>query len=204
MVGKLNYAPDGVIVLGGSINSEQSRAYGVADVSEAAGRITAVVELARRFPEARIVFTGGNSSLASSAGPEAVYAKPLLESLGIEGQRIELEGKSRNTWENAAFTKAMLRPQPGQRWLVVTSANHMPRAIGCFRRIGFDVIPYPVDWRTRGWPDVVRPFWKSSDNIALVDTAVHEWVGLLVYWISGKISKLIPGPELHASSRARL
>ena len=73
---------------------------------------------------------------------------PLWESFGIARDRVTLETRSRNTAENAAFTKALVKPKPGERWLLVTSALHMPRAIGCFRRVGFPVEAYPVDWTT--------------------------------------------------------
>jgi uncharacterized SAM-binding protein YcdF (DUF218 family) len=187
--------PDGIIVLGGIVDPELSRAYGIADVGGPVGRLTATADLARRFPRARVVFTGGNSTLFSSAGGEALFVKPLLESFGIVSERVEIEQASRNTWENAAFTKAMVRPQPGQRWVLVTSADQMPRAVGCFRRIGFDVVPYPVGWRTRGWRDSLIPFWGASNNLTLTDSAIHEWIGLGVYWLADKTSELFPGPS---------
>ncbi len=79
---------------------------------------------------------------------EADYLYPLLDSFGVPRERVMLENKSRNTAENAAFTKALVKPKPGERWLLVTSAQHMPRAVGCFRRVGFPVEAYPVDWHT--------------------------------------------------------
>jgi len=193
LVGRTD-VPDGIIVLGGAIDPEQSQAYGLTDVGRAAGRITAAVDLWRRFPNARLIYTSGNPNLVGSAAGEAVYAKQLLVSLGVNPERIEIEDESRNTWENAAFTKKMVRPEKGQRWILVTSALHMPRAVGCFRHADFEVTPYPVDWRTRGWPNVLYPSWRAYENLALVDAAVHEWIGLLVYWLDGKSSAIYPGP----------
>ena len=106
--------------------------------------------LARSFPQARIVYSGGDASLLGNQPDEAQFALPLLESFGVARARIALERRSRNTYQNAAFSKELVKPKPGERWLLVTSAHHMPRAVGCFRRVGFDVEAYPVDWRTRG------------------------------------------------------
>jgi uncharacterized SAM-binding protein YcdF (DUF218 family) len=106
-----------------------------------------------------------------------------------------LESSSRTTDENARFTRKLVSPKPGERWLLVTSAYHMPRSVGVFRKAGFDVEPYPVDWRTRGWIDTSMPFDRLSGGLACADTAVHEWVGLLAYWMAGRSDALFPGPR---------
>ena len=110
----------------------------------------------------------------------------------IDRSRIILENKSRNTAENAAFSKAIANPKPGERWVVITSAAHMPRAMGVFRAAGFDVEAYPVDWRTQrtGGP-AIKWFVRG---LADIDDAAHEYVGLLVYWLTGRSSELFPGP----------
>ncbi len=184
-------APDGIIVLGGALDPTLSRAYGATQLIESAERITAIAKLARDYPNARIVYSGGDGSLFTNAGSEADYLYPMLDSFGIPRQRVLLEGRSRNTYENALFTKQLVKPKPGQRWLLVTSAWHMPRAVGCFRRVGFPVEAYPVDWHT--WP---RLHWSLSRSfgggLAGLDTAVHEWLGLLAYRITGRTSALFP------------
>jgi uncharacterized SAM-binding protein YcdF (DUF218 family) len=188
-------APDGIVVLGGAIGLRTSAARGQTSLNESAERMTVVAELARRFPQARIVFSGGDASLLGNGPSEARYASPLLEGLGIAKQRIELEGTSRNTYENAAFTKTLVDPKPTERWLLVTSAHHMPRSVGCFRKVGFRVEPYPVDWRTRGWQDLLHPFGSMSRGLARTDAAAREWVGLVAYWLTGRSSELFPGPS---------
>jgi hypothetical protein len=70
----------------------------------------------------------------------------------------------------------------------------MPRAVGAFRRAQFLVEAFPVDWRTRGSEDAFRPFATLGDGLRRTDTAVHEWVGLFAYWLSGKSSELFPAP----------
>jgi uncharacterized SAM-binding protein YcdF (DUF218 family) len=188
-------APTGIVVLGGAIGPTVSAARGEAALDEAAERLTALPSLARRFPQARIVYSSGDASLMGDKPDEAQYALPLLETFGISRVRIALERHSRNTYENAAFSKELVKPQPGERWLLVTSAHHMPRAIGCFRRVGFQVDAYPVDWRTRGWQDMGRLPPSAAAGIARTDAAVREWVGLVAYWLSGRCSELFPGPN---------
>jgi uncharacterized SAM-binding protein YcdF (DUF218 family) len=92
------------------------------------------------------------------------------------------------------LSKAIADPKPGERWLLVTSAYHMPRSVGAFRRAGFPIEAYPVDWRTRGASDLLRPFTNVGDGLRRTDTAAREWVGLLIYWASGYIPELFPGP----------
>lgn len=187
-------APDGIVVLGGAVGPAISEARGETSLNESAERLTAVAALARRYGGARVVFSGGDGTLIGRAGPEADYALPLLESFGIARERIVLENKSRNTAENAANSRALVNPKPGERWLLVTSGHHMPRAVGCFRRAGFAVEAYPVDWRTRGAADLLTPFQTLGDGLRRTDSAAREWIGLLVYWLSGRTSALFPGP----------
>ena len=118
--------------------------------------MTAVADLARRFPQARIVFSGGNGDLVGGV-PEAQVARDLLVTLGVAPDRITLEANSRNTSENARFTKALINPGASDPWLLVTSADHMPRPWRLPEgRVLFE--PYPVDWRTRGREDWAVPF----------------------------------------------
>jgi uncharacterized SAM-binding protein YcdF (DUF218 family) len=187
-------APAGIVVLGGAITPDVSMARHEVALNEAAERLTAAAALARHYPDARIIYSGGSGALIYGEGNEAPLALALFESLGVAAERIALEDRSRNTIENAVFSKAIAQPKPGERWLLVTSAYHMPRAVGAFRRAEFPIEPYPVDWRTRGKEDVFRLFASMGDGLRRTDTAVHEWVGLFAYWLSGKSSALFPGP----------
>ncbi len=188
--------PDGIVVLGGAIDPGLSQARGAPQLSEAAERVTVVAKLARAYPKARIVYSSGNAALFPNAPPEADFVLPLWESFGIARDRVTLETRSRNTAENAAFTKALVKPRPGQRWLLVTSALHMPRAIGCFRRVGFPVEAYPVDWTTPPSLSLGRllPSFEVSLGLRESDRAAHEWIGLFAYWLTGRTSSLLPRP----------
>ena len=184
-------APYGIIVLGGAISPDVSASRGSAALNESAERMTAVAALARRYPEARIVFTGGSGRLLGGAA-EADFVLPLWESFGIGRERVTLENRSRNTSENARFTREIVQPKEGERWLLVTSAYHMPRSVGVFRREGFAVEAYPVDWRTRGATDALAPFAALSAGLARTDAAVHEWAGLFAYRLTGRSSEVLP------------
>lgn len=187
-------APDGIVVLGGAITPSISAARGMVELNEAATRITAAAELARRYPNARIIYTGGSGALLSDRIAEAPFAVRELEALGVAHDRITAEEQSRNTIENAVFSRLIAQPKPGERWLLVTSAFHMPRAIAAFRAANFPVEAYPVDWRTRGLIDATSPFGSLSEGLGRTDIAVHEWLGLLAYRLAGKTQELFPAP----------
>ena len=187
-------APAGIISLGGAVDTVVSPVRGEVALNEAAERMTAIAELARRFPDARIVFTGGSGRLIYDGVSEAGLAARLFESFGIAKERTILEDQSRDTDENARFTRDLVKPKPGERWLLVTSAHHMPRSIGVFRAAGFPVEAFPVDYRTRGAVDMLRPFASMGDGLRRTDTAAREWVGLLVYRVTGRTAELFPAP----------
>jgi uncharacterized SAM-binding protein YcdF (DUF218 family) len=191
-------APTGFIILGGAEDRVVGAARGVPALNEAAERMYEAFILAQRFPEAKIAFSGGDPSLIYSPGSEAEGAASLLTQMGIPAERLILEDKARDTYENAAFLKATIEKQgllqPGARWVLITSGYHMPRAVGAFRQAGFNVEPWPVDYRTRGSADLTRFFDKVSEGLRRVDIASREWVGLLAYWLRGRSDALFPAP----------
>jgi uncharacterized SAM-binding protein YcdF (DUF218 family) len=188
-------APDGIVVLGGSIDSDVSAARNALETDSSSERVFAMLELAQRYPKARILFSGGSGNLLGNGTAEAPVAGQLLAQFGVAPDRIVLEDRSRTTAENATMSRDLVAPKPGERWLLVTSAFHMPRSIGVFRAAGFEVEAYPVDWRTRGWVDLRWPFDKLSAGLARTDVAMHEWVGLIAYRLSGRVAELLPSPR---------
>ncbi len=195
-------APDGIIVLGGSVDPELSEAHKITVFRGSVDRIVAAAALAHRYPKARILFSGGSANLVSDdSAKEADYAVSAFERLGIARERLTMERRSRNTEENAEFSKALASPKPGERWLLVTSAFHMPRSVGVFRKAGFSVEPYPADWRTgSGWT-LWAPSTFASDGLAQIDIAAREWIGLAAYRVSGKTDDLLPGPVAQQTGR---
>jgi uncharacterized SAM-binding protein YcdF (DUF218 family) len=183
---------DGIIVLGGAIDLEHTVRPDRPAVDSGAERITAFVALARRYPQARLVYTGGSGLVRKPEAREADYARPLLDSLGLDTRRVVFERDSRNTWENAVDSKALVQPQPGETWLLVTSAFHMPRSVGCFRKAGWNVIPYPVNYLGNDGGDWAK--FQPEGELGDLAITEREWIGLIVYRLLGRSSNLFPGP----------
>jgi uncharacterized SAM-binding protein YcdF (DUF218 family) len=184
---------DGVIILGGAVEQLLTESRGIPSLNGAAERMTEAVALSRRFPQARILFTGGSGNPLPGQLSEADVARQLFASLGLEGERVLFEAQSRNTWENATMTRAMIPPRPGERWLLVTSASHMPRSMGCFRQAGWDVTAWPVNYSTlRGGAGWFDPPW--SFRLGQAEWAIREYVGLIAYRLLGRTNALFPAP----------
>jgi uncharacterized SAM-binding protein YcdF (DUF218 family) len=166
----------------------------MAGLNEAAERFTEAVALARRLPGARVVFSGGSAAVFADEPPEAETAARLFAALGIAKDRITLESASRDTYENAMFTARLIKPAAGQRWLLVTSAWHMPRAMGCFRQAGVAVEAWPVDYRTAPHFQPLRFHTALTEGWRRIDFIAREYVGLVAYYLSGRTSALFPGP----------
>jgi uncharacterized SAM-binding protein YcdF (DUF218 family) len=184
---------DGIVVLGGGVDLAVSKRRGMPAFGDTGERFISLVELARRYPKARVLFSGGPGWLTGSDLSEAVVMRGFVRSQGLDEARVMFEDRARNTYENALLAKAIAAPQPGERWLLVTSASHMPRAVGAFRQVGWPVLPYPVDYRTRGEfalllaPDAARR-WLEFDE------AIRSWIGLVAYWMTDRIPELLPAP----------
>lgn len=184
---------DGIIVLGGAVQQGITSARGQPALNGHAERMTEFVALARRFPAARLAFTGGSASLFDPDMKETVVARLFFAQMGLDADRVVYESRSRNTYENAVFTRRLLRPGPGERWLLVTSAAHMPRAIGAFRKAGWDPVAYPVDYVTRGRVEIA-PSFNLRAGLNSFSAALHEWLGLIAYRLLGRSDTLFPAP----------
>lgn len=184
---------DGVIVLGGSIDAELSEQRHQPAISGSGERLLALADLSRRYPDAKLVFTGGSASLFDDHAREADIARDVFTEMGVPVDRVIYERESRNTYENALFSKALLHPEPGQVWLLVTSAYHMPRSVGIFRKVGWPVTAYPVDY---GVPPGGGPAPNNFlDGLEGAHWALREWFGLVFYYAAGRTESLFPGPN---------
>jgi uncharacterized SAM-binding protein YcdF (DUF218 family) len=186
--------PTGIIVLGGGLEEAKSEARGQTLLNDDGMRLIAGLQLARRYPTARLIFTGGSGNFLEHEPAEATGVQKFWLDLGGATDRMIFEAKSRNTWDNAVFTRDLVKPQYGDTWLLVTSAWHMPRSMGIFRRLGFHVTAYPVAYRTFGDARDWGFFASASDRIATLDLGVREWIGLLAYRLTGKTNALFPAP----------
>jgi len=184
---------DGIIVLGGAVNQFITRDRGQPALKKNAERMTEFVALANRFPTARLAFSGGSASVFDQDVKETEVARLFFARMGLDAARVVYEDDSRNTYENAVFSRRLLRPRPGERWVLVTSAAHMPRAIGAFRKAGWDPLPYPVDYTTRGLGHIGLTF-DLRDGLNNFADGLHEWLGLIAYRVLGRSDNLWPAP----------
>lgn len=183
----------GIIVLGGTINQHNTAARAQPSLTTGGERFTEFIYLSRRFPDARLIFTGGSGSLFDQSLKEADAARMFFTRMGLEKDRVLYERNSRNTVENAEFSRALAGDLIDDKWVLVTSALHMPRAMGVFRKTGWDVIAYPVDYFTDGYNSFEIGF-RPLDGMASLNRGGREWIGLLAYRILGRIDDLFPGP----------
>ena len=184
---------DGIIVLGGALDAALSADRGQPALNDAADRMTQAVMLTRKFPAAKLVFTGGPSPYDPAGPREADAAKLLFTALGVDPARMQFETESRTSWENAEFTHAVVHPAEGEIWLLVTSAMHMPRAIGTFRAVGMDLTAYPVGYKS--YHGEIKRMNRFVERLQLLDEAAHEWAGLAYYRLRGRSSALFPAPN---------
>lgn len=183
----------GIIALGGSEKSVIASNRGQPSLNEAAERMVAFVALARRYPQAQLVYAGGSGALLDQGIDSTETARTLFKQLGLNIDRVQFDSKARNTVENAVNSFNLMGQKTEGDWVLITSAYHMPRAVGIFRKIGWPVIPYPVDFITSGkW----KYDWQFGElhNFLEVSRGLHEWLGLGIYWMTGKTSALFPKP----------
>ena len=175
----------GIIVLGGAEQAGLSARWNQVILNEGGERFTGAMALARQYPDAKVVFSGGSGALAnagSTTNMHAAVAARFFDEQGLDPNRLTLEGASRNTAENAALTYALIQPQQGETWVLVTSAFHMPRAINSFHAAGWDaIVPWPVDYRA-----VTGAGWNLAGNLNSLNTAMREYIGLLAYKVTGR------------------
>jgi len=184
---------DGIVVLGGGFEGTINLHRGGYELNSSGDRFVEAAVLARRYPDARILISGGSGALVLVGEADADTAVRLLTALGVEQSRIIVENQSRNTDENARYSMAIADPKPGETWLLVTSAFHMPRSMGLFRKVGFPVIPWPTDYRTSGAEGVGLFVDNQIDSLQNTTIGIREWIGLLTYWWAGKIDEPFPG-----------
>jgi uncharacterized SAM-binding protein YcdF (DUF218 family) len=184
----------GVIILGGFEDTYGTKMRGVLTLGDAAERLTEGVLLAHRLPRTRVIFTGGSATILDASPSAAGAVADFIIGTGIAADRVILESASRNTRENAAMTYDIVKPKPGERWLLVTSAFHMPRAMGVFRVAGFEVVAWPVDYRTTGNGDATRSTGSIGEGTYHVDISTKELIGLIVYRLRGWTDAFWPKP----------
>ena len=185
---------DGIIIAGGVIDPLVTKERGKLSINGAFERVYEFAVLSKRYPNAKLVFTGGSGSLFFKDLKEANFVSPLLQKLGVDLTRVIFEDKSRNTYENAIYSHRLVQPKIGDSWLLITSAFHMPRSVGVFRKAGWNVIPYSVDYQTHNSKKLYQ-YFNFSGGLNSLSHSVHEFCGLLFYWFTGKTNQLFPEPK---------
>lgn len=193
---------DGILVLGGAVDPAISRSYGETAFNGSVARVLGGITLARRHPEAKLVLVGGEGAFFPVGFAESRATLGFILDEGIAAARVELEERSRSTHENAVYAKEMIRPEPGENWVLVTSAFHMPRAVACFEAVEWPVIPYPLDYKVD--PETgLRVNFSLLDGLTATTVAGKEWAGLFAYRLMGWTRELFPGPSDFKAHSAR-
>jgi len=176
---------DGIVALSGALDPVSTMLWDQVVAGDAAERNFALVRLASKYPNAKLVYTGGASSMIYQEHKATDVAKRLFAELGMDTSRIFFERESRNTAESAVNVKRLVQPKPGEKWLLITTAWHMPRSMGVFCKVGWKMIPYPVDFQTQPGR-LLRIDWGFAGHLRDLNTAVKEWVGLFAYALLGR------------------
>ena len=182
---------DGIIVLSGAEDTLLSHRWDQVELNAAADRNFAFLALARQYPSAKLIFSGGTGSLTHQQYKAADVAKILFAQQGIDATRVIYERESRNTYENAIYSQQMMKPGTNENWVLITTAWHMPRSVGIFCKIKWPVIPYPVDHQTRKG-DLFRINFSLLNNMYALKTSIKEWIGLIAYSLTGKTTSVLP------------
>lgn len=184
----------GIIVLGGSFDTIRTRTRGQVTLTGSAERLVEFVRLAKLHPQAKLVFSGGSGQVFDTKPSEAEVARAFFADIGFDASHVQFEDRSRNTAESAKLAYEQVVPQADETWLLITSARHMPRAMGLFRQAGWTLTAHPVDYLLNpGAPETFVPRWPGQIDYA--DVAAYEWGGLLVAWLRGRSEHLFPGPS---------
>ncbi|WP_299617386.1 YdcF family protein [Pelagibius sp.] len=182
----------GIIVLGGATgNGRIAAARGEASLNGNVERLTTAMALHRALPDRPLIVSGFSGRLVPSGLNEAEITRMFFQQQGLPMAQVRFEAKSRNTAENARLSAALIG-QTERPWLLITSAWHMPRAVASFRAAGLSVLPHPVDFRTE--PDSLLWPREPNSSLSYASIAIHEWLGLLAYYLTGKSREILPSP----------
>ncbi len=184
---------DGIILLGGAQRPTLTAYWEQPELNASAETLTTFLALARRYPTAKLVFSGGSGDIFRQDLSEEQTVRLFLKQQGFDETRVQYENKSRNTYENALFSHRLVEPRLNETWLMITNARTVPRAMGVFRKVGWNVTPMPADHTV-----VPNGEWQPQFNLALgfaaINEGLHEWLGMIAYYFSGKSDELFPAP----------
>ncbi len=191
---------DGLILLGGPFEASRSMKTNQLVVNDQIDRGLCFAKLAKEYPNAKLVFTGGAGDITNPQANETPYAKNFFDIVGLSDRKILYESESRNTHENAVLTKALVAPSDSQTWAVITSGYHMPRSMATFHNAGWNVLPYQCDLRTDGTYNPLDGLPNIAANFGLMNLALKEIIGTVAYYVTGKSAFLFPPSTVASGS----
>ena len=176
-----------MVVLAGGIRTPGDRLTDAELRPDSITRTVCAAALARRDPVPLVVLSGGRVDPDQTGPTPAVLMRELIEALGVPSASLRTETRSRTTFENASETWRLLQSLGVRRIVLVTDAFHLPRAVRVFEAQGFEVTPWGCNYRAGDFPLDPLDWLPSASAAQALHAAVHEWVGLLWYWITGRL-----------------
>ena len=180
---------EGILILSGATSPFLTKEYDQIALNGSVERLTESIQLIKKYPKAKVFFAGGTGSIQYPDLSHSDVAKKFYESLDVNTKNIFFDKKSRNTYENIVFAKKKFNPNINEKWILVTSAFHLKRAISVGEKLGWELIPYATDYKL---PKKFK--WKLSfdffNNLGSLQHSSHEWVGIISYYLMGRSSKI--------------
>ena len=187
-----NYYPDkldGILILSGATNPFLTKEYDQINLGDGAERLLESYFLIKKFPNVKIIFSGGAAYLGYPEITDSSAAKKFYKDMGLDIRKIYFENKSRNTFENILLSKNYAKPKQNENWLLISSAFHLRRAMNVADKLDWNLIAYPTDFRQSKkfiFTFSVNLFYNLSQS----NLAFREWLGLVYYYLSNKTSKI--------------
>jgi len=182
----------GIIILGATFDTVLTQRHGQISANGHIERVTEAINLHYQYPNSTVLYTGGTGFIKQGELGGADIAQRFFKELGIDTEKFIYESESRNTFENAVFSKVLVKPNDNQNWILITSASHMPRSVGIFNEVGWKVIPYPVDYNS-SYPEKY-PGIELGGKLSSIDSVTKEYVGLISYRLLGRTDSFFPKP----------
>lgn len=178
----------GILVLGGMFETRLYNEVSGPQLNENVDRALKAMEIGLKYPNAKIVFSGGTGFLTDNARTEDMDIADFLARQGYPLDNVVFENRSRNTYENILDSKELIQPGVGERWILITSAFHMPRAMAVIDELGWGtvIIPVPVDYRTNGQYRVAPRRLDVLGELYRSTIAIKEIIGLNAYRFLGR------------------
>lgn len=189
---KTNYYPeklDGILILSGATNPFLTKEYDQINLGEGAERLIESYFLIKKFPNVKIIFSGGAAYLGYPEITDSSAAKKFYKDMGLDISKIYFENKSRNTFENLFLSKNYAQPKKNENWLLISSAFHLRRALNVGDELDWKLIPYPTDFR-QSKKFIFKFSFDFFYNLSQSNLALHEWLGIFYYYLSNKTSKI--------------